>query len=254
MTLEIDLFRKAAGAVSSLKGVPEELMKANKDREREAVEEQNRAQRKPEPKGGQPPAARHREDLTKQQFQFDDSSEEEEGRFPARPADREAGSGAQRQERAATIGAWEGQAWPAQPHRQDPYAEYRTAAPTKTAEPPARLAPRAYDDFHRPASKPQEQRPAPPNSDPWKQSDPWSQVPDPRSKPAQEARRRTPDVPSAPPYQDFDQWGPPEAAQRGKEQDPWGSDYASGVGLQPQGKSNPFAQKGSGKSDYPDLL
>lgn len=232
-------------------------MKANKDREREAVEEQSRAQRKPEPKGppGQPPVARYREDVTKQQFQFDDSSDEEEGRFPARPVDREAGSGAQRQERAATIVAWEGQAWPAQPHRQDPYAEYRTAAPSKTVEPPARPAPRAYDDYHRPASKPQPSEPRPaPSDDPWKQSDPWSQVPDPRSKPAQEARRRSPGVPSAPPFEDFDQWGAPAAPQRGKEPDPWGSDYASGIGLQPKGKPNPFAPKGSGKSDYPDLL
>lgn len=255
MTLEIDLFRKAAGAVSSLKGVSEELLKANKDREREASEEQHRAQRKPESKG--PPGqslARRQEDVSKPQFRFEGSSEEEE-QFPA-----------QRQDRAATMGVWEGQAWTAPkqdpyaeyrtaapdkvaepPHRKDPYAEYRTAAPARTAEPPARPVPRAYEEYHQPASKPQQPAPrSPPTSDPWKQSDPWSQASDPRSKP-QEAKRRPPEAPS---YQDFDQWGPPA----GKAENPWGSDYASGVGLQPKAKPNPYPPKGSSKPDYPDLL
>lgn len=248
--------------MSSLKGVSEELLKANKDREKEANEEQHRAQRKPESKGptGQS-FGRRQEDVSKPQFQFDGSSEEEEGQFPA-----------QRQDRAATMGAWEGQAWTAPkqdpyaeyrtaapakaaepPRRQDPYSEYRTAVPAKATEPPHRPVPHGYDEYYQPVSKPQQSAPqSPPISDPWKQSDPWSQTSDPRPKPVQEARRRPPEAPSAPPYPDFSQWGSPD--QRGKAEDPWGSDYASGVGLPSKGKPNPYPPKGSNKPDYPDLL
>jgi len=46
--LELELTRRAAGALAGLRGLPEDLAKANKERELEAAEEQSKVQRRSE--------------------------------------------------------------------------------------------------------------------------------------------------------------------------------------------------------------
>lgn len=46
--LELELTRRAAGALAGLRSLPDDLARANKERELEAAEEQNKAQRRSE--------------------------------------------------------------------------------------------------------------------------------------------------------------------------------------------------------------
>ena len=229
--------------MSSLRGMPEELMKATKEREKEAREEQQRAQRQPEFKGGFR-SGRPLEDASKPPFSYDDDSSDEDDQQPP-PKQGGWEFGPQRQERAATMSGWEAPPRPTAPPRQDPYAEFRTAAPGK-------YEPRSpqYDDYRQQSPKAQRQDPWQTQADPWKQSDPWSMAGEPRSKPTQPSRRRSPEGASAPPYPDYSQWNNPGGEQRDFKSD-WGGPH--GVGLPARDpKPSPYPPKS--KSDYPDLL
>lgn len=46
--LELELTRRASGALAGLRGIPDDLARANKEREREAAEEQSKIQRRSE--------------------------------------------------------------------------------------------------------------------------------------------------------------------------------------------------------------
>lgn len=128
MLLELELSRRAAGALAGLRSLPEDLAKANKEREREAAEEQGKAQRRSEvavrPTEGM-------EGFLSVPFQYDTAFRGQ----PARQSDWEKPNFGQGEEwedwgekkdaeAVKNADPWaQGEAWPEEEKQKDPWKE-----------------------------------------------------------------------------------------------------------------------------------
>ena len=274
VNIEMELYKRAAGAVSTLRGVPEELLKANKEREMQSQEEQFRAQKKAEIQNKVPPGPAL--DPVKPQFQFDQSSEEDDGGFLTVPPGgqnvgmREFAANQQRQERSETMGGWDAppqprekrqSAWAA-PSRKSEFEEPDFQQDRRSAA-GARPQKTGFDEFDQGGHRDQRQGADPWGSSepsPWGQEDPWRQQeqkprPNPRAMPPE--RKDDPARRPPPPSSDYSQWstvqGPADYRQRPDQRPP--SDSAFGVGIPPRNppKGSPFGST-PGQGPYSDLI